>query len=157
MTRDAHRKSQTCGAIQTILLFAFAAVFFFDISPCLFAAERWRVFGNLICTIGCVLMMLGLISLRKVIQISPEPREGGYLVTEGVYRWFRHPIYTAILLIVIGLFLKKPTLVIAMAAAVVIAFLVVKSRFEEKLLAARYPEYVDYKKRAYSVIPGFRG
>ena len=54
---------------------------------------------------------------------------------------------TAILIIVAGLFLRKPTVPVAIAAAVVAAFLVVKVRFEEKLLLARYHEYAEYKSR----------
>ncbi len=42
-----------------------------------------------------------------VIQIAPEPRADGQLVTRGVYSRLRHPIYTAIVILVIGLFLGK--------------------------------------------------
>jgi protein-S-isoprenylcysteine O-methyltransferase Ste14 len=78
------------------------------------------------------------------------------LVSGGVYRRFRHPIYTAIVIVGIGLFLRKPTVAVAVAAAVVIAFLLVKVRFEEALLQARYPEYAEYRDRTWGLIPWFR-
>ena len=58
-----------------------------------------------------------------------------------MYSRFRHPIYTAILLLVIGLFLRKPTLLVAIGSVAVVIFLAVKVRFEEQLLVARYPDY----------------
>jgi protein-S-isoprenylcysteine O-methyltransferase Ste14 len=94
--------------------------------------------------------------LRGVIQIDPFPKRGGHLVTTGIYHWLRHPIYTAIVLIVIGLVLREPRVSLAVAAAVVIAFLFVKTRFEEGLLAAHYPQYCAYRKRTWGLIPGLR-
>lgn len=157
MVNEPGRKSQIYGAIQTALLIVFAAVFVFDLGPRLFVSERLHIFGKVLCWIGIVFMLIAMVSLRKVIQIAPAPREGGHLVTSGVYRWFRHPIYSAILLLVVGLFLTKPTLGSAITGAAVIAFLLIKARLEETLLVARYPDYADYRKRAWGVIPGFRG
>jgi protein-S-isoprenylcysteine O-methyltransferase Ste14 len=101
-------------------------------------------------------MAFAFVPLREVIQIAPEPKAGAHLVTTGIYRWPRHPIYTAIVLIVIGLVLRKPGLWLAIAAAVVIAFLFVKTRFEERLLATHYPQYPEYRKRSWGLIPGLR-
>src|SRR5207249_2919216 len=63
----------------------------------------------------------------------------------------RHPIYTAILLLAIGLFLRKPTATIAATGAAVVVFLMIKVRFEEQLLLARYPEYAGYRNRTWHV------
>jgi protein-S-isoprenylcysteine O-methyltransferase Ste14 len=106
--------------------------------------------------LGVVVMGAAFVSLRKVIQIQPEPKATGQLVTTGVYRWLRHPIYTAILGIVLGLWLRRPTLLLAIVAAVVIVFLVMKSCYEERLLAMRYPQYSEYRKRSWGLIPGMR-
>ena len=155
MKNGLQRSSQIYGALQTALLCGFAVAFFFDLGPWLLAPERSRPFSNVLCAVGILMMLLAFISLRKVIQIAPAPREDGYLVTSGVYRWLRHPIYTAIVILVIGLFLRKPTAIVAAATVLVILFLVVKARFEERLLAERYPDYVAYKTETFGVIPGF--
>ena len=89
--------------------------------------------------------------------MHPEPKAGASLVTTGIYRWFRHPIYTGMLLAVVGLFLCKPTPRVAAVSAVVVGFLVVKVRFEEQLLLARYPDYAEYRKRSWGLIPLVRG
>jgi protein-S-isoprenylcysteine O-methyltransferase Ste14 len=56
-------------------------------------------------------MTFAFVSLRRVIQVAPEPKAGGHLVTSGVDRWLRHPIRTANVLIVVALLVRKPTLV----------------------------------------------
>lgn len=101
-------------------------------------------------------MVSALISIRGSIQIAPAPRDDAELVTRGVYAWFRHPIYTAIVILVLGLFLRKPTLPVAIAALIVIAYLVIKIRIEERLLLSRYPEYGEYRTRTFGLLPWFR-
>lgn len=138
---------------QTILFVVYAVVFFVD-SELLFYAGPWaRGVGLLLCAAGLLIGALAFVALRSVIQIAPQPREGAHLITGGVYAKFRHPIYTGILLIVVGLFVRRPTAFVAFATAAVIVLLVLKSAYEERLLAARYPEYPEYRRHTFGVIP----
>lgn len=148
------RRSRLYATIQTALLVAFAAVVFFNRGPLLFSSPEARTAGTALCALGLLLMLVAFVSLRAVIQIAPEPKPNGQLVTSGVYRWLRHPIYTGMLVIIVGLFLRRPTIALAIAAAIAIAFLLLKTRFEEALLTARYPEYAAYRKRTSGVLPG---
>jgi protein-S-isoprenylcysteine O-methyltransferase Ste14 len=151
-------KNRLYGSSQTLLLIAFALTYFFGPGPAMFTSSGilgW--IGALLCFGGVVLMLIAIAALREVIQISPDPREGGHLVMSGPYRWFRHPIYTAILVIVGGLFLRRATIPVGIVTVVVIAYLVAKTRYEEKVLLARYPDYAEYRKRSWGLIPGVRG
>jgi protein-S-isoprenylcysteine O-methyltransferase Ste14 len=147
------QRSRIYAFAQNLVLVLFAATVLFA-GPPLFVSTAAHAIGLALCGLGLLLIASAFISLRKVIQIAPEPRSGGHLVTGGIYGWMRHPIYTAIVLMVIGLFLRRPTLAVAIAAAVVVGFLFVKTRFEERLLTIRYPEYVEYRKRTWGLIPG---
>ena len=151
--QDTHRTSRNYAVAQTLLLFAFAGAFFLDFGPRLFTAATPGTVGAVLCVVGLLLMLLGFASIGGAIQIAPEPRVGGELVTRGVYRRLRHPIYTAIVILVAGLFLRKPSVPMAIMAPVVIVFLAVKTQFEETLLLARYPEYATYRKRTWGIIP----
>ena len=144
------------ATLQTVLLCLFALVFFFDDRPALFPPETSRTAGSVLCVIGLVLMFSAFAAIRGAVQIAPEPKRGARLATTGVYRQLRHPIYTAILLLAIGLFLRKPTASIAATAAAVVVFLVIKVRFEEQRLLARYPEYAEYRNRTWGLIPGLQ-
>ncbi len=150
----ASSASRIYGHLQTAILFAFAVVVFFGPGrPLLLLGKIPTIAGSVLCALGLLLLFIAFRSLGRSIQIAPEPRADATLVTSGIYRWFRHPIYTAILLIVIGIFLRRPTPFIGIAALAVIIFLAVKVQFEEKLLEAHYPTYAAYKSRSWGLIP----
>jgi protein-S-isoprenylcysteine O-methyltransferase Ste14 len=150
------RKSKRSVVAQNILLVIFAIVALFAPKNLLFASNAGRMIGNVIATIGVLLILFAVISLRRVIQVAPEPKEGGQLIQSGAYKYLRHPIYSGIIFCVIGLFLRAPTIWIAIASLVVIVFLLFKARFEEKLLLIAYPDYEKYRKRTWGLFPGLR-
>ena len=154
--REAEFANSVYAILQTALLCIFALVFFLDERPLLFPPQMSRTAGSVLCVIGLLLMFSAFAAIRGAVQIAPEPKRGAQLATTGVYRKLRHPIYTAILLLVIGLSLRKPTVTIAATAAAVVVFLVIKVRFEERLLLARYPEYAEYRNRTWGLIPGLQ-
>jgi protein-S-isoprenylcysteine O-methyltransferase Ste14 len=139
--------SRAYSAVQTVLLCAFAVVLLWNPGTPLFASPTAAIAGGAIALAGLVLIALGFLALRGNIQVAPHPREGAHLVTSGVYRWLRHPIYSGIALCVVGLWLREPTVEAAIAAIVVIAFLGVKRRVEERFLMAAYPAYGRYRER----------
>lgn len=76
------------------------------------------------------------------------------LVTSGVYRFIRHPLYASLLYLAWGAFLKQPGWV---SAALVIAatfFLWHTARAEEAENLAHFgPEYADYMRRSRRFVP----
>jgi protein-S-isoprenylcysteine O-methyltransferase Ste14 len=151
---STERKSRAYAAAQSVVFVLFALAVFSNRGPWLIRADGpARIVGTALALAGLLLMIVAIVNLRRVIQIAPSPREGGHLVTSGVYRYFRHPIYTGIVLVAIGLFLRQPTVPVAAAAVVVIAFLAAKVRFEESLLLARYPDYAAYRARSWGLVP----
>lgn len=145
-----HQRSTLFAIAQFVLIAIFGLVFFLEPGPAVFVSMI--IVGTVIAIAGLVLMAAAFVSLREVIQVAPEPKAGGHLVTSGLYRYLRHPIYTGIVLLVVGLFLREPALYVAVAGVVLIGFLVVKSKFEEQLLRERYPEYAEYMRRSWGVI-----
>jgi protein-S-isoprenylcysteine O-methyltransferase Ste14 len=103
--------------------------------------------GGAIAIAGLVVIALGFLALRGNIQVAPHTKEGAHLVTSGIYRWLRHPIYSGIALCVAGLWLREPTLAAGISALVVIGFLGVKRRVEERFLMAAYADYGRYRER----------
>ncbi len=146
-------RSRVYGTAQTALFAAFAAVYFLDLGPHTVGGDPvLTVVGDGLCLVGVVLLVVALQTIGKSIQIAPAPREDARLVTHGVYRVLRHPIYTAIVLVLAGLVLRGVTLAAAVLAAVSVVFLLVKARYEETLLSAHYPEYEAYRRRTRGVV-----
>ena len=141
------RASRTYAAVQFVLLAIYAAVLLWNPGEPLIAAPSVALAGNVLGVAGLVVIALGFLALGRNIQVAPHTKEGAHLVQSGIYRMVRHPIYSGIALCVVGLWLREPTLAAAIAGVVVIAFLGVKRRVEERFLLAAYPEYGEYRKR----------
>ena len=154
LTISTRQTSRIYGVLQTILLCVFAAAVLVGPGSLLFpTAGIAHIAASVLCAGGLILLLLAFGPIRRAIQIAPEPQACATLVTRGVYKRFRHPIYTSIVMLVGGLFLRKPTIVVGIAAAVVIVFLMTKVEFEERLLLAHYPEYSEYKSRTWGIVP----
>jgi len=84
-------------------------------------------------------------------NIRPEPKEGGRLVTEGPYRFVRHPMYLAVLLFTGGFVGADPVQWAGWVALGTV--LIAKARREERLLSLSHPGYADYRARTRAIIP----
>lgn len=140
------RASRTYAAVQTLLLAAFAAILLWNPGAPLFVSASATMAGEALGIAGLVVIALGFLALRGNIQVAPHTKPGAHLVRSGIYRFLRHPIYTGIAICVAALWLREPTLPAGIAGVVVIAFLGVKRRVEERFLLAAYPEYAEYRK-----------
>ncbi|MCX8004209.1 MAG: NnrU family protein [Burkholderiaceae bacterium] len=87
-------------------------------------------------------------------NIRPEPKENARLITHGVYRHLRHPMYAAFLLFFLAALLldARPGRIALWLA--LLAVLVLKARREEALLRERFAEYGDYMRRTKRFLPG---
>ena len=89
---------------------------------------------------------------RRSFHAAANPTAGG-LVTYGPYRWWRHPIYAAVLY-----FSWAAAVDYHSAPAVIAALLItlgagVRMYAEEMLLMKMYPDYADYRTRTARVVP----
>ena len=100
---------------------------------------------------GNALAVLVLVQLRSSFSIMAEARR---LVTSGVYRWVRHPLYLAEELAVIGIVLQFLSPWVALLLVVQIAFQLRRMHNEERVLSETFPEYADYKKKTAMLLPG---
>lgn len=91
---------------------------------------------------------------RRLFRIAPDPAGHSQLVTWGPYRWVRHPMYSAILLVVGPAWLGVPPDWRAIAYAALVAVLVTKLRHEERLLAGHFEGYAGYCRTSSRLVPG---
>ena len=81
----------------------------------------------------------------------PEART---LVTGGPYAYARHPLYGVEIITIIGTALQFAQPWAGLIALLVAVLLVIRSRYEEGVLEAAYPEYAAYRARTKRFIPG---
>lgn len=104
--------------------------------------------------VGVLAAVLALITLGKSLSANPVPVESGQLKTSGIFALVRHPVYSGIMIGVIGYaVLARSWFVVAGVVAMGVLF-AIKARFEEALLIAKYPDYLEYARRVGRFVPG---
>lgn len=84
-----------------------------------------------------------------------EIRKGHTLVTDGPYKFIRHPMYTAIFIIGIGISLLSSNWIVALSYMLpVICMYLIRISDEEKMMIEQFGnEYVEYTKNTGRIIP----
>jgi protein-S-isoprenylcysteine O-methyltransferase Ste14 len=96
-------------------------------------------------------------SLGRNITSSVVTRREHTLTTTGPYRWVRHPLYAAGLLLHLALALLLSSWLVALAGLATLGFILPRIRREEAHLAARFGgAYEEYRRRSGSLFPRLR-
>lgn len=105
-----------------------------------------RVAGLGLLAVGVAGFVWSARALGDSLTPYPRPRDDAVLVQTGPYRLVRHPIYAAGTLVFLGgaLAASVPATAVALLLPVLWWF---KAGVEERLLAERFPEYGDYRRR----------
>jgi protein-S-isoprenylcysteine O-methyltransferase Ste14 len=82
---------------------------------------------------------------------------GHELVRSGPYRWVRHPIYSGMLLAILGTALVRHQVRGFIAVVLLYAGFTIKRRIEEQAMTATFgPEYAQYASTTGAIIPRLR-
>lgn len=121
-----------------------------------FSLPGWlRTTTDVLFWIGIALVAAASLTLGRSLTATPVPTERGELRTNGPYRWARHPIYGGVILAVIALSARSGSVITVAVGVATLAFFVVKSSWEERRLAERFPGYADYAARTGRFFPGW--
>lgn len=108
-------------------------------------------------TIMCFAFLLNIIfsiSVGQSIKNGVVSGKESQLITTGLYRYIRHPAYTAVILSILGTFLIIPNVLTLFFLLCTIIIMYGHSQEEEKILIKIYGrEYEEYKKRAGRFLP----
>jgi protein-S-isoprenylcysteine O-methyltransferase Ste14 len=105
-------------------------------------------------SLGIIVFFLAIIAMKqRTFSIMPEPKEQGELVTQGIYRLVRHPMYLAVLLCAIGASLAYQDIWKWILSALLMLVLIIKMRREEELLLKCYAGYAAYRVKSKAIIP----
>jgi protein-S-isoprenylcysteine O-methyltransferase Ste14 len=109
--------------------------------------------GVAICGLGVAIAIWARAYLGRNWGMPMSLREGHELVTTGPYAFIRHPIYTGILLALVGTTLVQwyPRVVLL---PVVFAYFIYAARVEERSMREQFPDdYPAYVSRTKMLIP----
>jgi len=94
--------------------------------------------GILIIIIAFIIMLVSIKDLGRNLSPFPRPIKNSNLVTTGIYRFTRHPMYYSLIFISIGVFIIKLSiyyLFLTISLALIIKF---KIALEEKYLMNKF-------------------
>jgi len=118
------------------------------------AAAAWtQGAGLVLLALGAAVCAVAALHLGNNLTPLPHPKDNATLVTGGLYRHVRHPIYFGVLLLAFGWALFVQGWLTLGYAALLFVFFDVKSRREEAWLMARFPEYARYRERVRKLVP----
>ena len=100
----------------------------------------------------CLMIWARITFKSRSFHLTANPTEGG-LVTNGPYRWLRHPIYAAVIYFSWACLIAFPKIEVLVAVLFITIGLFTRMILEEKALNKAYPEYTEYSKRAKRLIP----
>jgi protein-S-isoprenylcysteine O-methyltransferase Ste14 len=153
------------GTKETILLtlawIGFVVPLIWIVSPAFSFAEYPLRAGPFVA--GIVSLAVGLwlfhrshVDLGKNWSVTLEVREEHQLITHGIYRHIRHPMYTALLLYSVGQTLVIPNWVVGPSYLIPFAILfVLRVQAEERMMLDQFgDQYREYMLRTKRLVPG---
>jgi protein-S-isoprenylcysteine O-methyltransferase Ste14 len=115
--------------------------------------HRFVLLGRALELLGVLGVLICAASLRGSLTVVPLPKEEGKLSTTGLYRYVRHPMYTSVLLLALGIASHAGSAIKYLLVILLFVLFYVKSVFEEKYLRLKYSQYASYSARIPRFIP----
>ncbi|MCI0591205.1 MAG: isoprenylcysteine carboxylmethyltransferase family protein [Gammaproteobacteria bacterium] len=137
-----------------VLLFLVVQTLFLDLFPISDQPTLFRIIGTMIYFVGLITAVIGRLQLGKnwvdleEYQVLP----GQSVVTYGIYRYVRHPIYTGDILLLIGLELALNSWLV-LGAFIPLLIAIRQALEEEALLLQKFPKYRAYCTETKRFIP----
>lgn len=155
--RMEHTEKPTSSLALGWLLVAIQGVLFVAVA---FWPSSWGPGAPAARDVGGVLFLLGgigivgsAVHLGRALTPIPQPNGAG-IRARGVYRWIRHPMYTSVLVLCVGVAAARGALVVWVLVATLAVFFEAKTRLEESFLIEAYDGYASYASRTGKFVPG---
>jgi len=94
-----------------------------------------------------------LVMSRSKLNITPDPRKGAILIQTGPYSLIRHPMYTSLMLALFPILYTDHGIANLIVFGVLFINLLLKLKYEERLLLARFESYRQMVSTTWRLIP----
>ena len=101
--------------------------------------------GILIILIAFIVMLVSIKDLGKNLSPFPRPINNSNLVTTGIYRFTRHPMYYSLIFVSFGIFIIKLSFYYLFLSICLVLIIKFKISLEEQYLSNKFKDYLLYK------------
>ncbi len=101
--------------------------------------------GILIIIIAFTIMLVSIKDLGRNLSPFPRPINNSNLVTKGIYRFTRHPMYYSLIFISFGVFITKLSFYYLFLSTSLSLIIKLKIALEEQYLKNKFKKYLLYK------------
>ena len=129
-------------------------LFYFDLELIDLDLPSWlNTIALIVSVIGFIICIVAVLQLNENLSPFPTPKNGSQLITNGLYRLARHPIYSGIIIAFTGFSIYSESLFRMLLTLILIVLFNYKSKYEEQLLLKRFPEYDNYRNKTGRFFP----
>ncbi len=116
--------------------------------------ENLALLEYLLLATAAIIGLMAVINMQvRNLNILPTLKDRHQLITYGIYRYIRHPMYSSVLLLCVALTLSNAHYVAQIVLLVLVLDLILKSNLEERLLIQRFDAYQRYKSKTGRFMP----
>lgn len=112
-----------------------------------------RYLGALVAIIGVFIALVSILQIKKNITAFPTPTAEALLLTDGFYKFSRHPIYTGIILFLFGYGFFHNSISKLILASILVVLFYVKTKYEKEQLVQKFPDYKAYQSKVNRFFP----
>ena len=87
------------------------------------------------------------------LNVFPDLLDGSSLVTTGLYKYIRHPMYLSLIILSLTLLMDSYSLPRLIATLLLLIDLLLKIEWEERILIRELPGYSRYREKTRKLIP----
>lgn len=99
------------------------------------------------------LFVLSILQLNTNLSPFPSPKTQSELITSGIFKFIRHPIYSSLIIGLVSWSLYQHSTYQLGISIILIVLFYFKSDYEERLLMQKFENYHSYKQKTGRFFP----
>ena len=146
-TKIISSKKEFLLVISQFIIIALHFIKFNFFNQKLIQGEYLRIdyITNLLILLALIIIVISVKDLGKSLSPMPRPKENSKLITNGIYRLFRHPMYYSLIIISFSFFIKSLTIYNFILSILLTFIITNKIKIEEEYLTKKFHNYTLYK------------
>jgi protein-S-isoprenylcysteine O-methyltransferase Ste14 len=153
--RPALRSVTSHGFYVFFAFESLLALLFFNIGFWAVNVVSWyQIISWIFLVVSAFIAISGFYGLKKYGKPDDDWENTTVLIDRGIFRYIRHPLYSSLILLVIGILLKRITFVPLVIGCICIFFLITASLMEERENLVKFGDaYTNYKRTTMRYVP----